>query len=841
MKKTLIKMLLLEDLATDVELACDALCEAGLVFETRHVMREPEYRALLDSAWPDIIVADYSLPYFDGFAALKLRNQILPHIPFVFLTGSLGEERAVDTLRSGATDYILKQNLPRFPTAVLRALAEADAMRDQMLMQKELDGERQLLEAVLTTTGALIVVLDRDGRVLKVNPAAQRSLGIASSQVIGAPFLGLFAKPDEMATVTHQLARLIGPAPADTQHVGWRSTVGPLSVQWSGGCLPLPGNRTEYVVLAGIDVTNEEEAERQAHFLRHYDKLTGLPNRELLEQRLHQFAKDNGGSQHALVLIGIERLADIRDSLGIAIGDQLLRDIARRLRSWQQGGEWLARVGDSSFALMLEIQNEAEMSTPLQQLLEQLRKPHQIEDREFFLPVYLGVALHEAGSMPNDSLQAAETALHRAIISRSDGYQLYQAALSSEVAGRLTLEAELRVALQSESQLEVHYQPQANVLTGQIVGVEALVRWRHPRLGLVPPNEFIPLAEASGLILALGEQVLRIACRQAAAWQRAGLPPITMAVNLAAAQWAQPTLIDSVEAALAESGLAPQWLELELTESTSMHAPGPTIAMMKKLRAMGIHMSIDDFGTGYCNLSYLKRYPVNKLKIDRSFVSDITSDADDLAISRTVIAIAHQLHLEVVAEGVETEGQLALLADSGCDLIQGYFFSKPLPAAACTALLTGGATLAARQRQRYDRTLLIVDDDEYILTALRYQLADSGYQVLVCDQPLAAFELLAKHEVGVIVADQYMPQMTGIELLNRVKNMYPTTVRIILSGQADLQILAEAVNRGAIYKFVSKPWDSSALQAALSEAFYRYECEQRPHTGYNTAMASHVA
>jgi len=827
MKKALIKILLLEDLLTDVELACDALCEAGLVFETRHVMREPEYRALLETAWPDIIVADYSLPNFDGFTALKLRNQLLANIPFVFLTGSLGEERAVDTLRSGATDYILKENLPRFPTAVLRALAEADAMRDQALMQKELDGERQLLEAVLTTTGALILILDRDGRVAKANPAALHSLRLGRAEAVGKSYIELFATGDEAGNIATQLSRLLDADPADAQHVAWRSTVGALSVQWSAGCLPLPGTRSEYAVLAGIDITHQEEAERQAQFLRHYDKLTGLPNRELLEQRLYQFSGVEGSGRHALVLVGIERLSDIRDSLGIAIGDQLLLDIARRMRNWQQGGDWLARVGDNSFALMLEIQDEAEISAPLQQLLERLRKPHRIGDREFFLPVYLGVALHEAGNSPGDSLQAAETALHRAIISQSEGYQLYQTALSSEVASRLTLEAELRVALQGTGQLEVHYQPQANLFTGQIVGVEALVRWRHPRLGLVPPNEFIPLAEASGLILSLGEQVLRIACHQAAAWQRAGLPALTMAVNLAAAQWAQPTLIDSVEAALAESGLAPQWLELELTETTSMNAPGPTIAMMKKLRAMGVHMSIDDFGTGYCNLSYLKRYPVNKLKIDRSFVSEITSDADDLAIARTVIAIAHQLHLKVVAEGVETEGQLALLAESGCDLIQGYFFSRPLPAAACTALLANGAQLAAQRRQSYNRTLLIVDDDEYILTALRYRLAESGYQVLACNQPMAAFELLAKHEVGVIVADQYMPQMTGNELLNRVKDMYPATVRIILSGQADLQSLAESVNRGAIYKFISKPWDDSELLAALADAFSNYEKTSR--------------
>ncbi|QNM94806.1 EAL domain-containing protein [Chitinimonas koreensis] len=831
MERSLIKILLLEDVLVDVELACDVLVRAGLALEVRHVSDEPGYRAALAEFEPDIILADYTLPQFDGFSALLIRREMAPETPFVFLTGSLGEERAVETLRTGATDYVLKQSLPRLPAVVLRALAEHDALRDQVRTQRELEHERQLLRAVLGTTGALIVVLDQAGRITRLNPAAESAIGLSQDKAAGRDCWSLFAAAEEMDGLRSQFARL---GEAGDDPVPWRTTLGGRRrVLWSAGRLPRLGSASEYAVLAGIDVTEQEVAEQQAHFLRHYDHVTGLPNRELLRHRLAQATAEDAAvvadERHALVLIGVERLPEVRDSLGVATGNQLLREVSRRLLGWQQAGDWLSRVGDASFALVLEGADERELPSQLQRLLDQLRQPYRLDEREFFLPAYLGVALHEPGMDPDFSLQAAEAALHRAVLDQSSGAQFYQPILSDEAHQRLLLEAELHEALQDEGQLELHYQPQASLANGRIVAIEALVRWRHPRLGLIPPLQFIPMAEACGLIIALGERVLLAACRQAAAWQRAGLPHITVAVNLAAAQWAQPDLIDSVRRALDLSGLDPQWLELELTESTSMHAPAATIAVMEQLRAMGVHLSIDDFGTGYCNLSYLKRFPVDKLKIDRSFVSDITTDPDDLAISRTVVAIAHQLGLEVVAEGVETEGQLALLADAGCDLIQGFFFSRPLVPEACASLLADRTTLASWRRNKVPNTLLLLDDEPNVLAALKRVLRNGDYRILATTSPTEAFELLATHEVGVIVADQRMAELSGTEFLNRVKDMYPATIRMILSGYTDLQTVTEAINRGAIYKFLTKPWDDGELTATVAEAFVRYAAERERH------------
>jgi len=819
----LIKVLLLEDLAVDAELARDALQQAGLRFEMQHVAEEEDYLTVLQSGWPDIVVADYSLPRFDGAQALALRARTAPDVPFVFLTGSLGEERAVETLRSGATDYVLKTSLPRLPVAVLRALAEADAARDQARVERELEEERQLLEAVLTTTGALIVVLNNDARISQLNPSAIHSSGRNYESLLGQPFVSVFANQDERDWVDTQLARLGELNTDDARNVTWRSRIGVSSIQWAASRLPKLDGQAPFAVLAGIDVTEQEIAEQQAHFLRHYDSLTGLPNRDLLKHRLTLMQLGSGEKQQALVLIGVDRLADIRDSLGSAISNQLLHDIARRLSAWQQPTECVARVGDISFALILEVANEAELIRLLRQLLAILRNPHHLNGRDFFLPAYVGAVMHTPNADPEAMLQSAEAALHRATGAMGEGFQLYESTLSVEVTERLMLEAELRVALRDPAQLELHYQPQVSLKSGQIVGVEALLRWQHPRLGLLPPSKFIAFAESCGLIGELGRLVLRTACRQAQAWQDAGLPKMTMAVNLAAAEWSNPQLLAQVTDALSQSGLAPGHLELELTESTSMHDPDSTIETMARLKEMGIHVSIDDFGTGYCNLNYLKRFPVDRLKLDRSFVQDITVDPDDLAISRTVVAIAHQLRLEVVAEGVETEGQLALLAAMGCDIIQGYYFSRPLPADACARLLAERPTLTLGSWRSNRRTLLLVDDETGVLTAVQRLLRGHDYRVLATQSPAEAFELLATHNVGVVISDQRMPELNGTEFLNRVKDMYPDTIRIILSGYTDLQTITDAVNRGYVYKFLTKPWEDQTLLEAIADAFEKHE------------------
>jgi EAL domain-containing protein (putative c-di-GMP-specific phosphodiesterase class I)/CheY-like chemotaxis protein len=396
---------------------------------------------------------------------------------------------------------------------------------------------------------------------------------------------------------------------------------------------------------------------------------------------------------------------------------------------------------------------------------------------------------------------------------------------------RFRFESALRRAIERD-ELTVHYQPQVSLSTGAIVGFEALLRWQHPELGLIAPGRFIGMAEETGLILPIGEWVLRRACEQSCAWQREGLPAVPVSVNLSARQFSEH-IAETVGRILAETGLDPRLLELELTESASMEDPQKTFEILRQLKDMGVRLAIDDFGTGYSNLNYLKRFPVDRLKLDQSFVHDITSDPDDLSISRAVIAMAHGLRLEVIAEGVETTGQLALLAEHGCDEIQGYLFSRPVSAPECARMLREGKVLALESLRRgsSQRTLLYVDDEVNLLAAVRRAMRNSGYRVLVSSSAEEAFEVLATTEVGVILCDQRMRGMSGTEFLSRVKQMYPDAVRMVLSGYTDLQSVTDAVNRGAIFKFLTKPWVEDELTAAVRDAFAKFEAKRMAPAG----------
>jgi EAL domain-containing protein (putative c-di-GMP-specific phosphodiesterase class I) len=321
-------------------------------------------------------------------------------------------------------------------------------------------------------------------------------------------------------------------------------------------------------------------------------------------------------------------------------------------------------------------------------ILEQLREPITVGQSQIMPVVHGGIALYpdnasEAGLL----LQAAESALHCVTADSAQNFAFYTPLLSDQIRERLLLEGELREALKSDEQLVLHYQPQVDIATGQVIGLEALIRWRHPRLDWLSPARFIPLAEVCGLMIPLGRWVMRRACRQLGEWKEQGFIAPTVAINLSAGQFSAPSLIDDVDTSMREFGIDPHQLELELTESASMSNPEASIVIMQQLRSMGLKIAIDDFGTGYSNLSYLKRFPVDRLKLDQAFVRDIMTDADDLAISRAIIAMAHQLRLEVVAEGVETKEQLKLLASSGCRTVQGYLFSRPVAPEICQDLV----------------------------------------------------------------------------------------------------------------------------------------------------------
>lgn len=446
--------------------------------------------------------------------------------------------------------------------------------------------------------------------------------------------------------------------------------------------------------------------ESSADTLKHqatHDPLTGLPNRALLEDRLRQAISyaDRYGRLMTVVFINLDGFKRINDSLGRKGGDELLKVMAERMARCLRSVDTVVRTGGDEFVIILYDQpgDGTDIAPALRKLLETIAQPARIGSQAVQLTGSMGVATYPADGADADALlMNADAAMSHAKASGRNNFEFYAAEMSGAIRDELALREGLRHAL-ARSEFHLAYQPQLDMESGRVTGVEALIRWQHPERGLVSPAQFIPLAEETGLIVPIGEWVLRTACFQNKAWQDAGLPPFIVSVNVSARQFRERTLIAQVALALRDSGLEPRLLELELTESLVMEDLDKALQSMKALRAMGVQLSIDDFGTGYSSLSALKRFPIARLKIDQSFVRDIPGDEEDKAIAKTIIALGHELNLKVIAEGVETEQQLEFLRAHGCDEMQGYLFSRPVPPAELAALVRMRAGEAAASGQ----------------------------------------------------------------------------------------------------------------------------------------------
>jgi diguanylate cyclase (GGDEF)-like protein/PAS domain S-box-containing protein len=430
-----------------------------------------------------------------------------------------------------------------------------------------------------------------------------------------------------------------------------------------------------------LDITDRKRAEDTVRHMAYHDALTGLPNRALLEDRLTVALAQSqrSGQPFAVVSVDIDRLKLVNDTLGHAAGDELLRSMAERLQHITRDSDTVARVGGDEFILLMPGGGRGTGSATIgTKILESFRRPFNIEGREVHASPSIGISVYpDDGDSPEELLRNADAAMYKAK-RQGNGFQLYTPSLNTEATERLLLETDLRRAL-DRNELRLYYQPQAAVDTGRIIGVEALLRWQHPGLGLVAPDRFIGLAEETGLIVPIGEWVLRQACEQGRAWHESGASGLSIAVNISVRQFLQPDLCGVIGRVLARSGLPASCLELEITESTAMEDLEISGQVLRTLQDMGVRIAIDDFGTGHSSLSYLKNFPIHTLKIDRSFVKDIPADPNDAAIAEAAIAMAHSLGLAVIAEGVETEDQLSFLRERQCDAFQGYLIGRPVP------------------------------------------------------------------------------------------------------------------------------------------------------------------
>jgi len=578
------------------------------------------------------------------------------------------------------------------------------------------------------------------------------------------------------------------------------------------------------LVAVARDITERKEAEQRLLKLAHFDTLTGLPNRSQFNDSLTHSMRQ--AAEHhwslAVLFLDVDRFKNVNDTLGHTIGDELLRQFSSRLVDCLRVRDTIGRFGGDEFAAILMLPEGAQNAVVVvDKIREALRRPFDLKGHEVTVTASIGISVFpDDAADPDTLIQYADTAMYRAKEAGRDAFRFFTAEMNAQSMARLELENALRRAIEND-EFVLHFQPKVNISSGRISGAEVLIRWQRPGHGMVSPALFIPILEETGLIVRVGSWVINEACRKIAHWRRTSAGAVHLSVNVSGIQFFVGGLEEEVLRAIKEHDISPELLELELTESSLMSNAEETITVLQNLKALGIKISIDDFGTGYSSLAYLKRFPIDKLKIDIAFVREVTSNPDDAAIVLAIINMAHSLKLDVIAEGVEKDAQLAYLRRHGCDEMQGYYFSRPLPENEFEAMLRDGRTLQAPEDEQATEqpTLLIVDDDAFMLDVLTDFLSQDGYRILTAQTAAEGFDILARHRVQVILCDQCMPLMSGTEFMERVKNLCPDTFRIMLSAYADLTPIMAAINHGAIDRFYTKPWKGAALRENIREGF----------------------
>jgi diguanylate cyclase (GGDEF)-like protein len=654
---------------------------------------------------------------------------------------------------------------------------------------------------------------------------------------------------DERALVLERWRSAVVGEVFEIEHHVQRSDGSLLPVLHRGVLNPAQGGANRVGVAILQDVSEHREAQRRIQELINFDEITGLASRSNLLTQLDAAIQSSIWDDRGFSLLSIDvpRIGELAATMGFGAGDAMAMAMAARLNSLHLGHETVAHLGGSEFALMIRhpasqgmgptLQRATELKTALEQALR-------LGESDIFPVCRIGVASFPTdGGHASPLLEAAQTA--RLGTSAAQPVALFQAASNAMAMREMQLDAALRHAL-PRGELHLVYQPQVSLETGAITGAEALLRWQSPEWGAVSPSEFIPIAERSGLVAQIGDWVIRQTCEQAVRWQQAGLPTLRLGVNISPVQFQLGDVTERIRQILTDTGAHPDWLGVELTEGSLLHDNDRVSATLSDLKAMGIEISLDDFGTGFSSLSRLRSLPIDVLKVDRSFVSDVTAAAQSASVTRSIINLAHGLQIKVLAEGVETEGQLSMLVVNGCDQIQGFYFSKPVTADELQAMVLAKRELPVEMTRQHSRsrTLLLVDDEENIVTALKRLFRRDGYKILTAHSGPEALALLASQEVDVIISDQRMPGMTGVDFLRQARTLWPDTVRMTLSGFTDLQSIIDAVNEGAVFKFLTKPWDDNLLREHVAQAFAQKELVDenrrlsREVAGANADMAS---
>ena len=673
-----IRILIVEDSDNDTELLLRELRKGGFEPEYRRVETAPDMEAALTTCTWDIIVSDYSMPNFDGISALKLAKRLEVNLPFIIVSANIGEEIAVMAMKAGAHDYIMKGNLARFVPAVERELKEAKNRQHHREAEQQM---RKLSRAVEQTADA-VTITDPEGNIEYVNAAFSQITGFSKEEAIGKSNGILKSGRHDDEFYIDLWKKLMEGHTFQDVFINRRKDGSLYYEEKSITPLKDDDGVVAHFISTGKDITEQMATRERLHHLSHHDTLTGLPNRGLFMDRLSQAisrARWNGRVV-AVLFIDLDRFKNINETLGFDYGDNILQAVAERLNQSVRDGDTVARLGDDEFAIVLEdIYQKEDIALVVEKTIKALSQVHVLNEHELFVTTSMGISLYpNDGSNAQTLIQNADVAIHHAKESGSNNYRFYESDMNAQSLYRLNMESSLRKALERE-EFVLHYQPQVDIKSGQIIGFEALIRWQHPELGMVFPVEFIPLLEETGMINQVGRWILRTACQACRDWNDLGLHDIKVSVNISPVQFENSDISNIVASALEETGLEAKYLEIELTESAIMRSPQAAIGVLSALNRMGVTLAIDDFGTGYSSLSYLQKFPIDVLKIDRSFVKDVSKNNGDASIVSAIISMAHSLKLSVIAEGVKDTKQLSFLQERDCEMVQGFLFSKAVP------------------------------------------------------------------------------------------------------------------------------------------------------------------
>jgi diguanylate cyclase (GGDEF)-like protein/PAS domain S-box-containing protein len=648
---------------------------------------------------PDLILLDVMMPGMDGYqlAGILKADPFTAKIPIIIVTAHTDRSARLACLNAGAEEFLSKP-IDRTELSIrVRNLLRLKAFNDflenhNLILEQQVSArtvDLQRFRTAMDATADAITLVNRTTmRFIEVNATACKMFGYSREELFElGPIQVMGSTPEQLATVYD------GVIAGRTSN---QLTEGEIRRK-DGSLLQVEVRRqaqrsgADWIIVGVVrDISERMQAEQRLHHAAHYDALTGLPNRtlfyDILKKSLGEAAR--GGWKIAVLFIDLDHFKQVNDAFGPALGDELLRQVGNRLVHSVRSGDTVGRLGGDAFSLIHSMMDGERAAADIANTLRAaLRAPFELEGHPVPITASIGISIYPDDALDHETLiKYADSGMHQANATGGDTVRFFTAQMNTEVLARLDLEKALHKAV-AENEFVLYYQPKVQISSGRIVGVEALLRWQRPEQGLVAPNAFIPVLEATGLIVPVGRWVIAAVCRQIGRWRHSAVGPLQVSVNVSGRQFIEGDLTADVNSALSDSAIPPELLELELTESSLMANTGRTIDTLRSLKTQGVQISIDDFGTGYSSLAYLRRFPIDKLKIDIAFVRDITRDADAAAIALAIIRMAHSLKLNVIAEGVETGDQLSYLRRHGCDQIQGYYFSPPLPLQELEALL----------------------------------------------------------------------------------------------------------------------------------------------------------